>query len=225
MTTRLAGFLAVALSLAPAVRAQSLDLVVTPTPIDLTAGQVSPNMTVSVVQNPPINPSNFFMGWQVGLTIQPDAGAIGEVTFNSPGPGLQFPPRPANYVFTGPSGGISSNNGDTTLDAADISFSGSYNVSGAPGRNLLTINVTSSADAAGSFGVFARRGVMNTGWTDNSGVSNNRAFNNVPSGSGLVRLGTINVTPIPEPMTCTAVLLAGLGVAGAVRRFRRRAVH
>jgi hypothetical protein len=155
--------------------------------------------------------------------IQPDAGAVGTVTFQNPAPPVPPAtfvnvPRPPNYVFTGASGGITAVNTGTNLSAADFSTSGSYNVPAAPGRNLLTMNFTSSTNAGGNFGLYFNPSTgTGSQWTDNN--FGERAFAGTPGANGLVRLGTISV--VPEPMTTTAILLGGLGVVGAVRRYRR----
>src|SRR6478736_6275634 len=103
MTQRLAAALALAFALAPAARADQITLSGPTLPVTVTGGQVSQPFTVSITNNSDTDTApNFFQAWQFNLTIQPDAGAAGTLTFNSPSGNPFFGATPpTNYVFAG----------------------------------------------------------------------------------------------------------------------------
>src|SRR5947208_4863497 len=86
MTNRLTASIALALALlAPAARADQLTLGTLPNPLTMNAGGPSPQMNVTVTNNTNSDPvANQMLGWQFTLTVQPDVGAVGAVTFNTP---------------------------------------------------------------------------------------------------------------------------------------------
>jgi len=177
----------------------------------VTRGSVSELVNVRVInESTPDDPADFLTGWQLSLSIQPQAGAAGQLTFNNPATGTA--PEPADYVLAGASFGIVVDNTGTDLDAFDVNlpFTGGVQVPVDPGAVLLVLKFFASSDAYGNFDILA----VNTGdssrrteWTNAaSPVQLSRAFSNVPFGVGAVRIGTVRV--IPEPSSYYLVLIA-----------------
>src|SRR5262245_11068693 len=98
---RLAALALAACLIAPAARADQLTLGTSSppaSPITMTAGTVSAPVNVFVTNNTGADlPANFMTAWQFNLTIVPDPGAIGSLTFSTPATGTA--PNPPNYVF------------------------------------------------------------------------------------------------------------------------------
>ena len=126
-------------------------------------------LLISVVNSVANDPPNEFMtGWQFRLVIMPDAGTTGGLQFNAGA-------KPSPYVFDGvgnlgaPSatvGGVFS-----ALDTA-IPTNVGVQIPTSPGANLQLISFTPSADADGSFGIYAEDS-SNTFWIDANGQSRN----------------------------------------------------
>src|SRR5207248_5566690 len=134
--------------------------------------------------NSPDAAANFMRAWQVSLTIVPDAGATGTLTFNTPATGT--PPNPSNYVFGANGLGIAVVNSGTGLTANDLNTlaAGTPVPPGPAGANLLALDFLASADATGSFAIFANQGGASTAWTDaSSPTPQTRYFVEVPNGS------------------------------------------
>ena len=228
MKYRLAALSALALALvAPVARADQLTLGAS-TPLLIIPPGGTGSLNITVTNNVPVDPPAVQMaGWQFTLVVVPDPGATGTISFTNPMAGPPANPAPPNYVFPA---GTSFFNGPFVsypppppppapppLRALDFVLFQPAQVPIAPGANLATINFMASAATTGTFGLFALQGAANTAWSDSVG---DRFFVNVPNAAGMTRLGTIS--PVPEPIACTAVLLGGLGVVGAIRRYRRR---
>jgi len=211
-----------AAALAPAARAAVSLATTTPTnsPISVNAGQTSVPVNVFIFSD---TTTDRMQAWQVHLVIAPDGGATGTLSFATPATANPSP-APASYIFGNPSTGVGievmNTNMGTDLRADDFDNPPGANVAvPMANRNLLTVTFAASANAGGSFGLFAVQGDTNTAWTDNA--PSTQFFATVPNGISQSRIGTVLV-PVPEPGLTTAVLLAGAGLAGAGRRLRRR---
>lgn len=185
-------------------------------PLVMDQGTTSDTFLVDVTNTG--NP-DLLAGWQVSLQIVP-LGATGTLTFN---PGLTGKPG-SNYIFDGfPNiGGPNFSNppGLDTLVNFEATFPfATVSVPAAPGANLLKTAFDASADAVGTFGIFAVAGLGNSEWTDDT--INARDYANVPSLGGNVEIG--RVTVVPEPAGFGLALVAALcAVVGHPlrRRFR-----
>ncbi len=191
-------------------------------PIVTNAGAISGPMLLNVVNNIPLDAApDLFEGWQASLIIIADAGSTGSVTFNSPTSGTAS--NPANYVFASTTSfGISANNSGTGLTAFDFEFptGPGVQVPLAPGFNLLEMDFLASADALGTFGVYALGGPGQSEWTAADLTARN--FFNVPNGiGGMVQIGEILVVPEPSGLLFVAIFLSGLALFPA-RRTRCR---
>ena len=187
-------------------------------PFLLDKGTTDGFLLIDVVSDDPAPPATENLsGWQFLLAIVPDAGAMGTVEFS-------VPILPPDYILNGVNFGLSTListdlNPNDRLFAFDFEFPsvGGQPVPTAPGAGLLELAFTASADAMGTFGVFAVPGLGNTEWTDSSGLGGAaREYANIPTGGGNVRIAEVQI--VPEP---SALLLVCCGVV-AVRRVRRR---
>jgi PEP-CTERM motif len=190
------------------------------TPLMMSAGTTSGPMLVNVVSDNP--PNDIMTGWNLQLTVLPDAGANGTVTFQDPATGT--PSNPANYIFGGNGLGISVTNGGSVLSAGDF-FDPNVGlgapVPGAPGANLLKMDFLASSNASGLFGVYANEGRGLTQWTDANLTT--QFFTNAPDGTGLVRIGEILIPQsVPEP---TSLMLAGTAALAVLGLWSRRSVR
>lgn len=174
-----------------------------------------------------VNPdpaASFMTAWQFRLSIVPDGGATGTLPFNRPTPSSPTNPAgPPPYIFASGLGILATKSGgNTILDANDFdSNAAGTQVPTGAGAGLLDVNFTASATASGTFGIFAVRGAATTAWTDaSSPLAQTRFFTNVPSGTGLVRIGEVTVN-LPEPGL--AIGFVGLGLTCLVRRRPRGA--
>ncbi len=190
------------------------------TPLVVSPGTTSGSFFVTVVGN---GTPNDMADWQFRLVIVPDAGATGTLTFKDPTTGAA--PNPTNYVFDGHGAGIvaTNSNGGLQLDANDFDNNNGTVVS-TSGANLLRVDFLASSNASGLFGIYAVRGSAFTLWDDGLSPTNPQFFTNVPSGSGMVRIGDVRVlqaasTSVPEP---SALALFGLGSVAVVAWRRRK---
>jgi hypothetical protein len=189
------------------------------TPLIMSAGTTSGPMFVNIASDNP--PDDVMSGWNITLTIVPDAGTHGTLQFQDPVPGTAS--NPTNYIFGANGIGISATNGTSTLNANDF-FVGTepgVAVLGAPGANLLQMDFLASSDASGLFGVYAMEGAALNEWTDGNGAA--QLFTNVPDGSGAVLIGEVLISPsaaVPEPSSL--VLLGSASAAIAAWRWRRK---
>lgn len=158
------------------------------------------------------DPADRMAAWQFLLRIEPDAGATGQVGFN---PGN----RPTPYVFDGvgtfgfTAAPMGSGSQLFAFDATAFPVTGVQVTTTA--ANLVVFDVHASADASGTFGIYAVPGAGNTEWTD-VGTGGVQVFANVLPGGGQVRIGEIVV--VPEP---TSLAICVVGVLGLVYRRSR----
>ena len=128
------------------------------TPLDAGASLLL-SVTNDTIADPP---GEFLTAWQLRLEIVADAGATGTVDFNAA-------TKPTGYLLdeVGHNGPIVTSSGDR-LFAQDFNIpdSGGVQVPNAPGANLLSITFSPSADAQGTFGVFALDGLTNSDWRE-----------------------------------------------------------
>jgi hypothetical protein len=189
-------------------------------PLEVLPEQVTAPLLLSVLDdgNPP-QPESEISGWQFTLMIAPDAGSGGTLKFES----AELPA--GNYVL----GTTSINFGLTTiptpvaaatdtLTAFDFRVTGSAVVPGEPGAGALLLEFFASADARGTFGLFAVGGLGFTEWSDDQQPPNAREFANIPS-MGVTRIADVRVAP--EPTSLHACLLAAT-VATLLLRLRWR---
>ncbi len=185
--------------------------------VTMNPGTISSTIQITINNNVnPDPPADFMTGWQFGLLIVADAGAVGSVTFNSPLTGPAS--NPANYIFQSTTSfGIAATNSGVGMLAFDFEFPLGAGIEvPVAGANLLDVNFLATPGAAGTFGIFALGDPGQTEWTD--ALFGAREYINVPNGAGLrTRIGQITV--IPEP--CGGLGLAGLlGIAWCFRRRR-----
>jgi hypothetical protein len=162
------------------------------TPLVITPLDSTDRLLVKVANHTAADPpSEFLTGWQVELHISPDAGAIGTLGFASAG-------QPADYLLDGighPGPNVS--NSGNELFAFDFNFpaSGGVQVPTAPGANLLSVAFKPSANAHGTFGIYARGDPTTSEWTDAAmPVQQRRTFANLPQSGGSVRIADVLVT-------------------------------
>lgn len=182
-----------------------------------TTGSLFVNVTNNVGSDPP---ADFMTAWQFRLVLIPDAGATGTLSFNAPATGTA--PNPPSYVFGSSGSGISVTTTASQLDANDIHTGGGVQVPASPGANLLSVGFGASGTANGTWGVYAVRGAATTVWTDNAAVPQTRFFDNVPSGSGNVRIADVQVQAVPEPTSLMVVAVAAAGLVAGGRSCGRR---
>ena len=170
-------------------------------PLVITPLDSTDRLLVQVVNNTAADPpSEFLTGWQVELHIAPDSGATGSLGFASAG-------KPADYLFDGVGHpGPSISNSGNELFAFDFNFpaSGGVQVPVAPGANLLSVAFNPSANAYGTFGIYARGDPTTSEWSDAAmPVQQRRRFANLPQTGGSVRIADVLVTS-PATTTTTA---------------------
>ncbi|QEH31555.1 PEP-CTERM motif protein [Aquisphaera giovannonii] len=191
------------------------------TPLVVDAGMSSGPMSLSTYSDN--SPADVMSAWNVQLIIVADPGTTGQLTFLTPGTGT--PANPPDYVFGGDGLGIVVINTGETLSANDFfdpAVGPGAAVPASPGANLLQLTFSASADAAGLFGIYAVRGSATTQWTDADFTT--RFFENVPDGTGVVRIGDVLVagTAVPEPSSLAMACAGLVAVAGLAARRRRR---
>jgi hypothetical protein len=198
-------------------------------PLGMTAGTTSSPLLTNVSSN---TGTDVMSAWMFVLTIQPEAGATGTLTFANPPVGASSPPNPPNYIFGGDGFGINATNtGGLSLesDDTDVNFPGGATVPLSPSSaNLLAIQFLASSDASGLFDIVATLNGSLSLWLDDTGSP--RDFANAPDGSdfviGVVKVtpqGGGGVTPVPEPSTLALLALGGPALAAWRWRRRRRA--
>jgi PEP-CTERM motif len=181
-------------------------------PLIMSAGTTSGSMFVNIASDNA--PNDVMSGWNITLTIVPEAGAHGTLQFQDPVTGTVS--NPPNYIFGANGIGISATNGASSLSANDFFVGAEPGVAapGAPGANLLQMDFFATSNASGLFGVYAMEGAALNEWTDGNG--NAQLFTNVPDGSNAVRIGDVfvNTQSVPEPSTLVLLGLASAAVAG-----------
>ena len=166
-------------------------------PLTVTAGGTSGSLALFTYStNPTVD---IMAAWNVQLEIVPDMGTSGTVSFHTPATGTVA--NPPNYIFGTNGLGITATNMGTTLSANDFFDPGAGSGAtgpGLPGANFLLMTFSASSNASGLFGIYAEEGPANTEWTDPS--FSTQYFQNVPNGTGLVRIGDVLVPAVvPEP--------------------------
>ena len=182
------------------------------TPLIMSAGAASGSMLVRVLSDNP--PNDVMSAWNFNLTILPDSGATGTLTFHAPASGT--PPNPADYIFGDSGLGIAVINSGVQLSANDFfdpSIGLGAAVPGTPAANLLQMEFQASSNASGLFGIYVLEGSALTQWTDGDGT--NQYFMNVPDGSGMVRIGEVRIQQaVPEPSSLILLVLSGAVLGG-----------
>lgn len=167
--------------------------------VDLVTGRLSAPIPIGVFNEDANDaPEDFLTAWQLSLAIVPEAGATGSLSFVSPV--VPTASEPPNYLLDGINSTIivSENLGNSLL-AFDFSLTGGRQVPIEPGANLLQIELQSSSDASGTFGIYALGGQGESEWSDATPLPigpSVRQFANLPTGQ--ILLGTVNVD-VPEP--------------------------
>lgn len=175
-------------------------------PLEMLAGTISTEtLFVSIASD---NADTLF-GWQIPLLLLPDPGATGSVGFHSA-------TAPASgYVFDAASNFFNINITTVTspndkLEATDLDFQGGMLGSGTvipelTIRSLLQISFSSTADAKGTFGLYAiDESTSVAEWTDVNQMP--QSFANIAVGS-MTRIGEVQVS-VPEPSAF--LMLAGV---------------
>ena len=174
-------------------------------------------------------------GWNafaVAFQVVPDAGATGTVTLQSfvnPAANPSIPSASAGQPFVGQGTFPQPINGTTDFTSIVLGYSGSSFTTWASGQtyNLATITFSASADASGTWRVYASNPEDNftdfpqTTW--NLPNTNDNFFGNVPFVSGqtsTVQLGTISAVPEPRALTLAGSAAALIG-GYSFRRSRR----
>lgn len=192
----------------------------------IAAGTTDGPMTVDAMVNSDVT----IFGWQTGLLIVPDGGSTGTVTFDA-----VTQPTSNNYILdtAGYAFGTSFFDRNTPNDIArsldaDNPFQSPAGVSLTSGskKNIADLTLTASADASGTFGLFAMDEfdpTHNTGFRTFYSVPGPTKvqFANVPGDTLPVRIGTISV-PEPSAFLCILVPALALGIWNACRALRRR---
>ena len=174
-------------------------------------------MTVEVTSDDPAPPeSENLTAWQLTLTIVPERGASGTVSIANVLQATRYLLEGINLGFRYTvTGGATVRD---TLVAFDLNFpfSGGARVP-VTGSGLMDVSFAASANAAGTFGLYATPDVGSSEWSDNTeGQSAARAFENLPAGAA-VRIGEIRVVPESaggfDPLRITSFRLTQRGRA------------
>ncbi len=194
-------------------------------PLMMNAGSPSTAMTVSTYDSTTGSlAADNLSGYQVSLQIVPQGGATGSLTFATPTTSGSAT-EPANYIFAAVNNaGLNVTNLGGSLFFFDFNdpYTGGVDVPDGAGSNLVAMTFNASLGTSGLFDIVADREF--TEWTDSASPTQMaRFFTNVPSGTGTVVIGQVQVAPIPEPSGAIAITV--LLVIGGLCQFRRRAAH
>jgi len=177
-------------------------------PLSMLPNSLSAPITVGVVNDAtPNDPADFLTGWQLSLSVIPEPGATGTVTFASPIGSIAT--KPLNYLLDGVNFGIGVTNTGNALTAFDFKFpfngGSGVEVTTDPGAALLELLLLASADASGLFGIYALPDLDGSEWADATpNLMQRREFANVLDGLGPVKIGAVLVaTAVPEPSMLT----------------------
>lgn len=183
----------------------------------ISAGTVS---HAPLLLNVASNNSDVMLGWQIPLLILPDVGAVGSMSFHT-----ALAPS-AGYIFNSP-GNFFNASISTVSSHADMLFASDLDFrNGALGAgavipepsdvSLLEIAFSATADAEGTFGLFALNdSTVIAEWTDANQMA--RGFANVAV-TGMTRIGEVR-TVIPEPSSCLLLFSLFIVSCGAGRDF------
>jgi hypothetical protein len=170
-----------------------------------------------------------FLGWTLGIQLLPSGTTTGSLTLGS----LTQPvsnPMPdgsaGSITITQPStftlANSASINNSTTYSQIAIEFVDPLlgTVLSNTSYNLGTLSINSSANASGTWNLYAVQqagGFHQSYWTDGSLTDND--FGNLPRGAGnsSILIGTVSITGVPEP-TQTWVMGGCLAVGFILRR-------
>lgn len=173
---------------------------------------ISANNNMSLGAN-----SNNINSFNLIFSIRPTSGAIGTLGIQAVAPTSDslFPVF-SDLIFNPNFGnGFASIQGQNAITPPNLQPS---NVTLAPGiqRNLVTLNITPTADAAGGFSVFLSNTSNYTFVNEFDGV----AFANLPftNPATEISLGTYSVSAVPEP-SC-AILIIGCMASSMLARRR-----
>lgn len=168
-----------------------------------------------------------FLGWVMGFQLIPAGGNTGTLSSGSLTAATSDPMPVGTVSVSQPSNGTLGTAINSTLSFQSMGIDSTDTlgtvVSG-NSYNLGTLAFTASGDASGAWTVFAvqeNSPGLKTYYLD--GSANPTQFGNLAFGQGSVglALGTITVTPVPEPSTA-GLLVVALGAASIVRRRNRR---
>jgi RNA polymerase sigma-70 factor, ECF subfamily len=176
----------------------------------------SPAFTVGI-ENNGVTGTDFLAGWSLGLSISPESGAVGSLSFATAS-------LPSDYLLDGNSevesglGFLPSNPSlpaSSILPIGDVTNSGGVTVPSS-GDNLLALSfVTGPGTTSGVFDILAVTNPQLTlsYWTENNSSFTSVAFGNFTTGTEPVLLGTvtIGVAAAPEPNSAVIVLDGLLG--------------
>lgn len=172
--------------------------------------------------------SNNFEGWQLAIQILPNGATTGTLLPNASGLSIAATnPMPTSaFGYTQPGAsqstltGGASINGSTSYWRIGIVAGTTQSVLGNTSYNLGDLTLEASGSAAGLWDVFAVTQSSELSYWDDLSANTND-FGNLPRGANRsVLLGTVTVTPVPEPSTA-GMLVVALGAAGLVVRNRR----
>lgn len=173
-----------------------------------------------------------FVSWTLGIQLLPVAGATGSLTLGA----LAQPatsPMPVGAVdLSGPLAG-------TTFGNASINGTASFSqivatatetvgtVASAASYNMGTVGVTASANALGTWNMYAiqQGGTAYQSYWTNASLTDTD-FGNLPRGastsvSGSLLVGTVTVSAVPEPGVVALAGSVGAVVAYVASRWRR----
>jgi hypothetical protein len=214
--------LAVLFTTAPILPARAWDLSISGQSLTWNGSGTSPTFTVGI-ENNGVTGTDYLAGWSLGLTIAPEAGAVGTLSFATAS-------LPSNYLLNGNSevqSGFGFIPSDPNLPAtsilpiADVTLNGGVTVPNS-GDNLLALTfVAGPGTTSGVFDVFAMTdpGLTLSYWAENNSDFTSESFGNFTTGSDEVLLGTvtIGVASVPEPNSglvffCGLVVVIGFGI-------------
>jgi hypothetical protein len=187
----------------------------------ISAGTMAGPFTLSV--NDPGTPSGAsdnITGFQVRMTIVPQAGFTGMLTFDSAGQPSSDDVFPSNDFFFS----------QITMGGLELFVTSAYTVAAginvdSVGDNLYDFVFDATPDASGFFDIFINAGSLNTAWTDNAMPNPmSRQFDNVMFMGSDQFIGQIEViAAVPEAGACAALALVS-AMVGAWQLVRRRLV-
>lgn len=164
-----------------------------------------------------------FIDWQLGVQIIPTGGNVGTISFGTLGPAASDQVPGGSLSITQPTDASLTNPINGTRDYKRLYIETTDAPSTLlPGNsyNLGTLSLSASADAAGSWDVYAvqENSTKRSYWETQTVFQ--QSFGNLLTGGGDVALRIGTITVVPEPSTA-GMLVVALGAAGLVVRNRR----